>query len=293
MNCETTNKKNITLKTFDVNNMNNVIEDLEFNRGKEDWSISVNRVSNGVANGHGMELSKNRTEVYENGAIIEVMDMSIDTQIQCMEISRSCAKTELTGFERGQQLRKYRCIARRYHRFIGLLKEESLRKTYTYLNHPWRAANGARFFNPPPVVEYNAWMEILREEGLKFEKQADELEAEGGILYEDVAPCKDGPYRKDKAEGEEEKGLIPKQDSPASEDGVIVKEEDLDDPEFVRRVTVIKNSATVRMEDSVIETGVTDHSATVKMKPIDEEDISQQGGVDGSHAASSRNTFGQ
>lgn len=175
--------------------MNNVIDNLEFNRGKEDWSVSVNRVSNGVANGDGMELSKNQTEVYENGAIVEVMDMSIDTQIECMEISRSCAKTELIGLERGQQLRKYRCIARQYRRFIGLLKDESLRKTYTYLDDPWRAANGARFFNPPPVAEYDVWMEVLREEGLKFEKQADELEAEGGILYGDVSSCKDGSYK--------------------------------------------------------------------------------------------------
>lgn len=195
VNCETTNKKNIALRTFDVNNMNNVIDNLEFNRGKEDWSVSVNRVSNGVANGDGMELSKNQTEVYENGAIVEVMDMSIDTQIECMEISRSCAKTELIGLERGQQLRKYRCIARQYRRFIGLLKDESLRKTYTYLDDPWRAANGARFFNPPPVAEYDVWMEVLREEGLKFEKQADELEAEGGILYGDVSSCKDGSYK--------------------------------------------------------------------------------------------------
>lgn len=289
MNCETTNKKNIALKTFDVNNMKKIIQDLEFNRGKEDWSVSVNRVSNGVANGDGMELSKDRTEVYENGAIIEVMDMSIDTQIECMELSKSCARAQRTGLERGQQLRKYRCIARRYRRFIGLLNDESLRKTYTYLDEPWRAANGARFFNPPPVAEYDAWMEALREEGLEFEKQAHMMEVEGGILYEDVSPCRDGSYKGEKSKD----GPPAEKDTPASDDGVIVKTGDLDEPDFVNKVTVIGDSATVKMENSVIETGAIDHSTIGKMEPVDEDAIAAQGRTDGSHAVSPMNTSGQ
>ena len=293
MNCETTNKKNIALRTFDVNNMNIVIDDLESNRGKDKWSISVNRVSNGVANGHGMELSKNRTEVYEDGALVEVMDMSIDTQIECMEISKSCAKTELVGLERGQRLRKYKCIARRFHRFTDLLKEESLRKTYTYLDDPWRAANGARFFKPPPVAEYGSWIEVLREEGHKFGNLADELEAEGGILYEDVAPCKNGPYKGDRVEGEGKGDVTPEQNSSATEDGVIVKKEDVDDPDFVDRVTVIKNSTTVKMKNSVIGTGDTNHGAIVNMEPIFKDDNVQHGEIKEANTASARNTSDQ
>ena len=223
-----------------------------------------------------MELSKNKTKIYEKGEIVEVLEMTVDSQIECMELSKSCAKTGLTGLERGQQLRKYNCIARRYHRFIDLLSSESLRKTYTYLDDPWRAANGARFFNPPPVTEYDAWMEVLHEEARKFEKQAEDLEADGGIIYEDVAPCKDGPRRNDRAED----GAMVENGAPASDDGVIVNKVELDEPGFVRRVTVIRNSATVKMENSVIEVDAIGNRNTIaKMEAIGEDDGIAQKGV--------------
>lgn len=72
-----------------------------------------------------------------------------------------------------------------------------------------------------------------------------------------------------------------------------MKEGDLAEPDFVNSVTVTRNSATVKIENSVIATGAIDHSTIVKMEPIGKDVIAAQGRIDESHATSCRNTSGQ